>query len=354
MSRSGRLVYLSGLESDILSLLVPITQEFSNARMRLNTTLKNFVRLLSVCSLLTFCCVYTFNRAVAQSTDIALPTPVQTNEARGTIAPRDLGDPRLTDHFFAFTGTPGDLLITVDSQNMNGDVDVFTSTGLRPLLKFTVYAGSSSPVTKSIYLRKREDLLLRVEARTPNDEEATYRLHFGGAFEPITSGPLVEAAQNASTQPTLSSTGTGRRVTAVGARVYEPPTEIAAAPTPEPTPESPPAEVKPTPTEEPAVSAAPGRPPRGRRGRRRPAVTAPSAPSSTAETTTTPIPTQEPEVQTGPRLLIETDDGTLINRYMSDLRRVIVENGQVVIVGKNGRILRIPLASVVKMSIAPE
>ena len=63
---------------------------------------------------------------VGQSTDVAWPSPVRTNEVRGTIPARDLGDPRVTDHFYAITGTPGDLLITVDSRNFNGDVDVFT------------------------------------------------------------------------------------------------------------------------------------------------------------------------------------------------------------------------------------
>src|SRR6188474_704979 len=72
--------------------------------------------------------------ACAQSTDIASPTAVRTNEVLGTIAARDIGDPRLTDHFYAFSGRPGDLLITIDSRNINGDVDVFTTSGLRPLL----------------------------------------------------------------------------------------------------------------------------------------------------------------------------------------------------------------------------
>ena len=81
--------------------------------------------------------------ASAQSTDIAWPSPVRTNEVKGTIAARDIGDPRVSDHFYAFTGTPGDVLITVEGRNLNGDVDVFTLSGLQPLLKFTVYAGSS-------------------------------------------------------------------------------------------------------------------------------------------------------------------------------------------------------------------
>src|SRR5882672_4460595 len=176
-------------------------------------------------------------QAWAQSTDIAWPTPVRTNEVVGTIAPRDLGDPRLTDHFYASTGTPGDLLITVDSRNLNGDIDVFTFSGLQPLLKFTVYAGSSSPITKSIYLRKQEDLILRVEGRTPNDDDAVYRLHFGGAFEPITSGPLAEHEDATQTESAVATSGKGgRRVSSVGARIEQPRTEVAETPTPEPTP----------------------------------------------------------------------------------------------------------------------
>ena len=51
--------------------------------------------------------------------------------------------------------------------------------------------------------------------------------------------------------------------------------------------------------------------------------------------------------------MIETDDGTLIDRYMSGIRRVTVENGLVVVVGRDGKVQRIALARVVRMSIAP-
>jgi hypothetical protein len=51
--------------------------------------------------------------------------------------------------------------------------------------------------------------------------------------------------------------------------------------------------------------------------------------------------------------MIETNDGTLINRAMSGVRRVTVENGQVVVVNKDGTINRILLANVVKMTIQP-
>jgi hypothetical protein len=52
-------------------------------------------------------------------------------------------------------------------------------------------------------------------------------------------------------------------------------------------------------------------------------------------------------------LVIETTDGTLIDRSMSTVRRVTVENGQVVVLGKDGKINRIQLINVVRMSISP-
>src|SRR6476659_785773 len=82
----------------------------------------------------------------AQSTDSNLPSPVRSITVTGRIAARDLGDARLTDHYYAFTGTPGDLLITIQSNNLNGDVDVFTAGTLRPLFKLSLYAEISSPV----------------------------------------------------------------------------------------------------------------------------------------------------------------------------------------------------------------
>src|ERR1051325_10389939 len=90
---------------------------------------------------------FLFNAMVVcgQSLDPNTPAPVRSNNVSGRIAARDLGDPRLTDHYYAFTGTPGDLLITVQSSNLNGDIDVFTAGTLRPLLKLTLYAEISTP-----------------------------------------------------------------------------------------------------------------------------------------------------------------------------------------------------------------
>src|ERR1041385_7308880 len=143
--------------------------------------------------------------ALAQSIDPNAPSPVRSNDVTGSIAARDLGDARLTDHYYAFTGVPGDLLITIQSQNLNGDVDVFTVGSLRPLLKLTLYAETTSPVTKSIYLRQRQELILRVEARSPNDDEGTYRLSFGGSFEPVVGGPDIAEAETPAVPETTPS-----------------------------------------------------------------------------------------------------------------------------------------------------
>ncbi|HEX5890126.1 MAG TPA: hypothetical protein VFY61_15560, partial [Pyrinomonadaceae bacterium] len=114
-----------------------------------------------------------------------------------------------------------------------------------------------------------------------------------------------------------------------------------------------------------AETTEPARPaPRNTRGRRpAPRRTTPpktetartptERPSAEARPETTPEPKPEPPPETGPRLVIETNDGTLINRPMSGVRRVTVERGQVVVVGTDGKIDRFLLANVVRVSIAP-
>lgn len=301
----------------------------------------------------------------------------------GTITARDLGDARLTRYYYAFGGNPGDVLITVQSTNLNGDIDVFTAGTLRPLLKFTLYAESASPLTKGIYLRRHEDLILRVEARTPNDDEGSFRIRFGGSFEPL-AAPLIAEGEPAPT-PEIAQTGTpGRRVSSVGARINEPqppPEEVAVA-TPEPSP-------SPSATPEAAVEPAPARTASGRRGRGRGAVRRPPPqPEATPETkdpaagevkepekvavdvepeparptrrtgrrgARTPAPTApvEPEPPSGPRLVVEMLDGTRTERFMSTIRRVTIENNQIVVVGKDGKIGRTRMSDVLRMTIEP-
>ncbi len=323
---------------------------------------------------------FTATVSFAQSVDVGSPTPVRSNTVSGKIAVRDLGDSRMTDHYYAFTGTPGDLLITIQSTNLNGDLDVFTAVTLRPLLKLSLYAESPAPLTKGIYLRKREDLILRIEARSPNDDPGTYRLYFGGSFEPLPGGPdIAEAEAEPSAEKTETVAGQKtKRVSSVGARIEEPEPpvkEVAAAPTPAPTPEPTP-EAKPvespkaTVTEkstaetESARTATP-RNPRGRRPapRRQPPPPKETPPTAAAEEEPKPTaraeepkpkpPAPEPEPEVGPRLIIETNDGTLINRSMSTVKRVTIENGQVVVTGKDGKISRVLLANILRMQIQP-
>ncbi len=318
--------------------------------------------------------------SLAQSVDINSPSPVQTNEVVGTIAARDLGDSRLTDHFYAFTGTPGDVLITVRSNNLNGDVDVFTAGSLRPLMKFTLHAESSSPVTRAVFLRKREDLILRVEARSPNDDEGIYTVRFGGSFQAIAGDAPLADAQNPTSES--ETTAGSRRVSSVGARIAEPPVvreEVVAAPTPDDL-------AAPTPTPESTIATAEAEPapsPRRARGRVPPGRRRPASQPATkkeesgtettneekvaADSDTDPAPSTRPTVrrgstnsqtgqipvQTGPRLVIDMIDGRRVEHFMSAIRRVTVENNQIVVRHKDGLVERTRMREVLRMAIEP-
>jgi hypothetical protein len=351
---------------------------------------------------LSFLILSVFAEAVcAQSTDQSLPTPILANDVNGKIVALDVGDSRATRYFYAFAASPGDLLVTVESKNLNGDVDVFTAITFRPLMKTTVYASSESPsVTKGIYLRAHQILILRVEARTPNDDPGTYHIHFGGTFEPFSGG--IQVAENTD-NPESSTEKTGsRRLSSVGATIPRPTAEITetAEAKPGASPEKPaekPAEV----TEEPKTETAKpattttarrttARPPR--RGTRpaparnkpaekkvdtastteppltepkiEPSKTEPSEQPKTEKTTAEKpaetAPAEKPRTQdllsqpAGSRLIIEEKDGTRIERPMSTVRRVIVEGPTIVIVLKTGKIERILMADVARMSIEPQ
>lgn len=171
--------------------------------------------------------------AFAQSSELDQPTPLTTNEVAGRIAPRDLGDARQTSHYYTFNGTQGDLLLTIESDNLDGVVDLFLTPGLRPLTQVTLFAGSALNVSKTVFLRKDETLILRVQARTPNDADGTYRVRLGGSFQPAinAAAALAEPETTAANKPSARTPGRGgHRVNAVGARIDEP---EPAAPKPE-------------------------------------------------------------------------------------------------------------------------
>jgi hypothetical protein len=73
-----------------------------------------------------------------------------------------------------------------------------------------------------------------------------------------------------------------------------------------------------------------------------------------AETTPPAEKAKSQEVVPGARLIVEEKDGTRIDRPMSTVRRVLVEGGTIVIVLKTGRIERIPMSDVARMSIEPQ
>lgn len=315
-------------------------------------------------------------QVAAQSTNQELPTPVLSNEINGTIVPLDLGDSRLTRHYYAFEATPGDLLVTVNSRNLNGDVDVFTAVTFRPLTKITIYAGTIPPeVTKSLYFRTRQIVILRFEARTPNDDAGTYRITLGGSFQPFTGGIPVAENVPTETEPDKRADKNVERLSSVGATIPRPPGEVAVEePKPAETEVVKPVEEKPVTTTPSARRNTTRTPPRRNpRGRTPPRTTPPKTETTKTETeqpkaeeekppaeeerkTEEKPATEKPPQETPPgaRLIIEQTDGTRIDRPMSTVRRIIVEANVIVIILKTGRTERIPMASVARMAIEPQ
>src|SRR4029453_8800740 len=87
-------------------------------------------------------------------------------------------------------------------------------------------------------------------------------------------------------------------------------------------------------------------PPGARRGTRsrptqQPAPRASSTPSATAAPVQ-PTPQQQIPAPPSSRLVVELKDGTKIEKAMNTVRRVTIDNNQVVILNNNGRIERIP------------
>ncbi|MFN2577325.1 MAG: hypothetical protein ABR607_06490 [Pyrinomonadaceae bacterium] len=358
------------------------------AHQRLPMNLQKII-FTPLCFVILWACVA---GAEAQSSDQSLPTAVFSSDINGKIAALDVGDPRATRHFYAFAANPGDLLITVDSRNLNGDVDVFTAITLRPLMKTTIYASTqSTEITKGIYLRAHQILILRVEARTPNDEPGVYHIRFGGTFEPFSSG--IPVAENTESAESSTKKGAANRLSSVGATIPRPPGEVKEAAEAKPSP-VPPAEKSSSETEalkketeKPVSSAASRRTPtpgprRGARpapARRQPPAKKPDRTARTEKETpsktespnedrTTPTekaaetktPSEKPKAQetsappAGTRLIIEEKDGTRIERPMATVRRVVIEGTTIVIVLKTGKIERVAMSDVSRMSIEPQ
>jgi hypothetical protein len=400
----SRLVSNSILRANPDTLRVAdLSKDMPGRRRFAQVIVVKFQRFLIISLLpgLLFVCA---RRVTAQSADQNLPTPVLANEITGKISPLDLGDARVTRHFYAFEANPGDLLITMDSRNLNGDMDIFTAITFRPLVKTTIYANSQSPeVTKGIYLRTRQILILRVEARTPSDEQGTYRVRFGGTFATFSGG--IPVAENVEPESDSNPRRGSKRLSSVGASIAEPVVEAPSVtaetksegnPTEKPA-EDPDAEKKAAAEKAAAEKTAAemiaaetiatekiaadkarttksttrntrGRTPRPVRPKPAKSNTAaaktskpktdeakpeekPAEDSGKSETSEKPS-TQELPIP-GAHLIIESKDGTRMDRPMSTVRRVVVEGGMIVIVLKTGKTERVRLSEVARMAIEP-
>jgi hypothetical protein len=146
----------------------------------------SFIKIVFV----VVCLIYGAN---AQSTKIDFPTPVTRDELNGKIPARDVGDSRLTTHYYIFEGKQGDIFINIEANNLDGDIDIFLAENLKPLTKINLYADSGVTQTgRELYLRKAEKLILRVEGRTPNDDAATYSIKFSGSFQAVAAKSVPE------------------------------------------------------------------------------------------------------------------------------------------------------------------
>lgn len=289
----------------------------------------------------------------AQSTDQAFPTAVRANEIVGSIKARDIGDARLTSYFYAFNGDQGDIFVNVVTKNFDGDVDIFTVDGLRPLTKIVIFAdGATNETGRIVYLRRPERLLLRIQGRTPNDDPATFRIKFAGSFVAAKGSAEDDVAA-----PAIAETGTGAvRVNSVGTIIETPkkpappePKSVIAAE--KPAKEKPPitAKAEPIPADEPKAVAENKKPASGSAKPVKPAV------KPTAKSTDEKKKAAETSVSGDPmaafRLVVIFRDGKKIERPMTDVIRFTVDNGTLTVIFKDGYIGRYAMSGVMRVGI---
>lgn len=184
----------------------------------MKTPFRNFFFLVLLAIFLLAAAV---GSTTAQSLDQNFPTAVTTSEIKGSIEARDVGDSRKTTYFYTFSGAQGDLFVNIVTNNLTADIDIFTIDGLRPMTKIVVYADLAEAETgRVIYLRRPEDLLLRVQGRTPNDGLATFHIKFAGSF--------IAASPSGDDPPVMPEIASGRRVNSVGTIIPPTPTEPPA------------------------------------------------------------------------------------------------------------------------------
>src|SRR5690606_21020072 len=126
---------------------------------------------------------------------------------------------------YTFEGEQGDVFINVQSKNFTGDVDLFVVPTQVPLTKIVIYADQvESETGRVVYLRKPERLVLRIQGRTPGDEEASVRIKFAGSF----AASKLEDSSGSELPKVESSAESGIRVNSVGTILESPPKESPA------------------------------------------------------------------------------------------------------------------------------
>lgn len=337
---------------------------------------------------LTLFILMLFSIGFGQSTSQNFPTPITSNEISGTIKARDVGDSRLTSYFYLFNGSQGDVFVNVVTNNLNGDIDIFNAENLNPLTKIVVYADNSQNETgRVIYLRKSEKLILRIQGRSPNGEPATYTIKFAGSFQPVVNvaeieqpklpevksenqsdvivnsvGTIIGVKSKPTPAETVAETKKSEEQKTEVEEKKEKTDETSEKTSEMPTEEKPESEKQPEkkvevvvtenlPTKEKAETtaktekveteaktAAAKSKTRAGRVRNKKAATAPK-------------PT-EPNPLENVRLIVLFKDGSKIERPMSEVLRVNVDNkGMLTIISKDGTIGRYSILDVAKMTI---
>ena len=321
-------------------------------------------------------------QARAQSTSQSFPTSVTSTEISGTILPRDVGDSRLTSHYFALEGGQGDLFVNVVTRGFRGDIDVFTANGLQPLTKIVVFDDAEHETGRVIYLRKPEKMILRVQGRTPGDEPASYRIKFAGSFVAMTGADmppapeLPKAAVDESSGIRVNSVGT---IVAVIPKPSPSPVETAIKADPEVAKKQQPDEKADEDRTDPVSSAKPEKAVTSEPDKKVELVVTSDLPSdanapekieeekpaaaetarsrrsrrSRAERTRSVEPAKiEPaDPMANVRLVILFKDGRKIERTMSDVFRFSVDKGVLTVISTDGSIGRFPMIDVSKVTI---
>jgi len=302
---------------------------------------------------------------LGQSADQNSPTPVRTSDISGNIRARDIGDARLTTHFYGFDGGQGDIFVNVVTRNFTGDIDVFNEDNLRPLSKMVFYADAEVTETgRLIYLRKGERLLLRVEGRTPNDDPATYRIKLGGSF-------IARWGRQVDDAPTIAKTGGEEgpvRVNSVGTILPPAPkprnTELVKEPAPasvvnevakdvsaemdRPAPEV--KEIRSDTVLENDAGKVVERKTTPPRKTRVGAKTPPKTANPTAGKSK-PAPEPKPDPLASINLVVLLKDGDIFQAPMSDVLRFNVNAGVLTITRKDGKVTRYSILDVEKVTI---